>query len=131
MTDSSSLKSGRGLRRLIKAVGYSCAGLRAAWTHEAAFRQEALAALVLVPLALWLPLGALEKLCLIGSVVLVLVVEILNSALEAAIDRDSLEINALGKRAKDLGSAAVMLALLWCVITWAVLLGVHFSAVKS
>ncbi len=123
---SNSLKGKTGLRRLINAAGYSWAGLRAAWVHEAAFRQEALAGLVMIPAAVLLPLPLVEKLLLIGTVVLVLIVEVLNSALEAAIDRDSLEINALGKRAKDLGSAAVMLALLLCLGTWVAVLVAKF-----
>ena len=115
-----------GWRRLVRAARHSWDGLRAAWAHEAAFRQEIVAAAVLIPIAAVLHLTVVEKILLIGTVLLVLIVEVLNSALEAAIDRDSLEINSLGKRAKDLGSAAVMLALLLCAGTWVAVLVARF-----
>jgi len=99
---------------------------KAAWRHEDAFRQELILAAIMVPLALWLPLTLLERILLIAVVVLVLIVELLNTAIEAAIDRDSLEINPLGKRAKDYGSAAVMLSLLLAGGTWAAILVTHF-----
>jgi diacylglycerol kinase (ATP) len=124
--DSRALKGRRGLQRLLNATRYSLDGLRAAWDHEDAFRQELLLALVLVPLALWLPVTAVEKILLVGSVVLVLIVELLNTGIEAAVDRDSFEINPLGKRAKDFGSAAVMLALLLVAGVWIAILGTHF-----
>ncbi len=124
--DSRSLKGQRGLRRMLNATRYSIDGLRAAWLHEDAFRQELILAAIMIPLALLLPLGVLERIALIGVVVLVLIVELLNTAIEAAIDRDSLEINPLGKRAKDYGSAAVMLALLLAGGTWAAILLVRF-----
>ena len=122
--DSRALKGKRGLQRLANALRYSRDGLVAAWAHEDAFRQELIAAAVLLPVALALPVGLVERLLLIGSVVLVLIVELLNTAVEAAIDRHSFEINPLAKRAKDLGSAAVLLALLlsagvWIAILWA------------
>jgi len=101
---------------------YSSAGLLAAWRDEAAFRQELGLCALLVPLALWLPLPPTERLMLIGSLVLVLIVELLNSAIEAAVDRMGVERHALSKKAKDLGSAAVMLALLLAAATWGVLL---------
>ncbi len=123
--DSRALKGKRGLRRMLNAVAYSVDGLRAAWHEEDAFRQEAIGAAVLVPIALLLPLGMLERVLLIGSVAMVLIVELLNTAIEATIDRHSFEINPLAKRAKDLGSAAVMLALLLCAGTWAAVLWVH------
>ena len=110
-----------GVRRLIAAAGYSVSGLRAALA-EAAFRQELAAALVLVPLGVYLGKGAVERALLVGSVVLVLVVELLNSAIEAAVDRISLEDHALAKRAKDLGSAAVMISLLMAAAVWLILL---------
>ena len=119
---SHSLKGQRGLRRVLNATRYSRDGLRAAWQHEDAFRQELLLAAIMIPTALLLPVTLLEKLLLIGAVVLVLIVELLNTAIEAAIDRDSLEINPLGKRAKDYGSAAVMLSLLLAGGTWASIL---------
>lgn len=122
--DSRALKGKRGVRRVLNALRYSLDGLQAAWSGEDAFRQELILAAVLVPVALVLPVGLVERLILIGSVVMVLIVELLNTAVEAAIDRHSFEINPLAKRAKDLGSAAVMLALLlaagiWIAILWA------------
>lgn len=124
--DSRTLKGSRGLRRVLNASRYSIDGLRAAWSHEDAFRQELALAAIMVPLALVLPLSLLERVALIGVVVLVLIVELLNTAIEAAVDRDSLEINPLGKRAKDYGSAAVMLALLLAGGTWTSILAVRF-----
>lgn len=124
--DSRALKGQRGLRRILNATRYSIDGLRAAWSHEDAFRQELLLAAVMVPLALWLPVSLVEKVLLVGVVMLVLIVELLNTGIEAAIDRDSLEINPLGKRAKDYGSAAVMLSLLLAGGTWAAILLAHF-----
>ena len=126
--DSRSLKGQRGLRRVLLATGYSIDGLKAAWGHEDAFRQELILAAIMVPLALWLPLTLPERILLIAVVVLVLIVELLNTAIEAAIDRDSLEINPLGKRAKDYGSAAVMLSLLLAGGTWAAVLGSRLLA---
>lgn len=116
--DRSAEKRKRGLRGVVDATHYSLDGLRAAWAGEDAFRQEIMLAAVLTPVALWLPIPLAEKILLIGVLMLVLIVELLNSAIEAAVDRDSLEINPLGKRAKDVGSAAVMLALLLAGGTW-------------
>jgi diacylglycerol kinase (ATP) len=124
--DSRTLKGKRGLQRLANATRYSLDGLRAAWTHEDAFRQEALAAAVMIPVALILPVTVIEKVLLAGVVVLVLIVELLNTGIEAAVDRDSFEINPLGKRAKDFGSAAVMLALLLAGGTWIAILATRF-----
>ena len=124
--DSRALKGRRGLQRLIHATRYSIDGLSAAWAHEDAFRQELILAAVMIPVALLLPLTLPEKILLVGVVVLVLVVELLNTGIEAAIDRDSLEINPLGKRAKDYGSAAVMLSLLLAAGTWAAILLARF-----
>jgi len=123
---SHSLKGQRGLRRVLNATRYSRDGLRAAWQHEDAFRQELLLAAIMIPTALLLPVTLLDKLLLVGVVVLVLIVELLNTAIEAAIDRDSLEINPLGKRAKDYGSAAVMIALLLAATTWLTVLGSRY-----
>lgn len=114
---------GAELRRLQRATGHSLDGLRSAWHGEAAFRLEALAALVLLPAAFWVGRGWVEVALLAGSVALVMVVELLNSAVEAAIDRVSLDLHPLSKRAKDLGSAAVMVALLaaggvWTAALW-------------
>lgn len=110
-------KQRRGLHRLWHAAGYSLAGLRAALA-ETAFRQEAIAATVLIPLSLWLGRNWVECALLAGSVVAVLVVELLNTGIEAAIDRIGPEWHALSKRAKDMGSAAVLLSLLFCIAVW-------------
>jgi len=117
-------KRRRGLSRVWHALFYSLAGLRAGW-GEPAFRQEALAALVLVPLAFWVGRGWVEVALLIGTVVLVMVVELLNTGIETAIDRIGPEWHALSKRAKDMGSAAVLLSLLLCGGTWLAALWVH------
>jgi diacylglycerol kinase (ATP) len=111
-------KARKGLSRVWHATGYSLAGLRAGW-GEPAFRQEALAALVLVPLAFWLGQSWVETALLVASVVFVMVVELLNTAVETAIDRIGPEWHDLSKRAKDMGSAAVLLSLLLCVGVWA------------
>lgn len=112
------LKGKYGLRRLLKACGYSLSGLGEAFHHEAAFRQELLLAVVLIPIALLCRKTGTDKALLIGSVMLVLIVELLNSALESLTDRVSLEIHPLSKRTKDLGSAAVLLSLLTMALTW-------------
>ena len=111
-----------GWRRIIKAAGYSWQGLRAAWRHEAAFRQEAVLAVVAVIVACWLNVDTVTRILLIGSVVLVVIVEVLNSAIEAVVDRLGPEIHPLSGRAKDLGSAAVFLALLLAAFVWIALL---------
>jgi diacylglycerol kinase (ATP) len=111
-------KGQRGLRRLISATRNSIDGLAAAVRHEDAFRQELLLAAVLVPLALWLGKSGLERALLAGSVLFVLVVELLNSAIEATVDRISFENHRLAKRAKDIGSAAVMLSLAATALIW-------------
>jgi diacylglycerol kinase (ATP) len=115
-------KGKTGLRRVLNAAGYSWAGLVAALRHEDAFRQEVLLALLLIPLALYLGDSGVERALMIAAVLAVLVVELLNSALEAAVDRISLERHELIKRAKDMGSAAVMLALVNVVAVWALVL---------
>ncbi len=112
----------RGLRRLLRATRFSCQGLRAAVRHEAAFRQELLASLALVPLALWLGEGSLEKALLLASWLLVPLVELLNSAIEAVVDRIGDERHELSGRAKDLGSAAVLMALVNAAVVWGLLL---------
>lgn len=122
MSEESPFKGKTGLRRVWNALHYSLAGLRAALTHEDAFRQEALLAAVLIPLAFWLPVGGVGKALMIGSVLLVLIVELLNSAVEAVVDRVSLDRHHLSKRAKDIGSAAVLLALLNVVLVWSCIL---------
>lgn len=111
-------KGRTGLDRVLRATGYSVAGLRAAYRGESAFRQEFWLAAGLLPLAFWLGHGWVEVALLGGSAVLVLIVELLNSAIEAAIDRISFELHDLSKRAKDIGSAAVFLSLLLCAAIW-------------
>lgn len=115
-------QNAKGLKRLINACFFSVAGFKATWQHEEAFRQEVALLIVSTPLALWLGQSAIEKVLLIGSVVLVLLVELLNSAVEAVVDRVGLEHHELSGRAKDTGSAAVMLSLLWAGVTWLLIL---------
>ena len=119
---NASLKGKTGLRRVLNATRYSIEGLAAAWKHEAAFRQEAMLAVVLVPLGLWLGRTGVEKALLTGSVLAVLVVELLNSGVEAIVDRASPEIHELAKRAKDLGSAAVMVSIAATCLVWGLVL---------
>lgn len=111
-----------GLTRVVKALGYSLSGLRAAFLCEAAFRQELLLAVILVPLAFFLHVNHIDRALMIGSVLLLLVVELLNSAIEAVVDKVSPEWHALAKRAKDMGSAAVLLAICNIAVTWALVL---------
>jgi diacylglycerol kinase (ATP) len=115
-------KGKTGLTRVLNAAGYSWAGLAAAFKHEDAFRQEVFLALLLIPLALYLGQTGITRALMIAAVLLVLIVELLNSALEAAVDRISLEHHQLIKRAKDMGSAAVMIALVNVVVVWALVL---------
>lgn len=115
-------KGKTGLRRLWNAFGYSLAGFRAAYKHEDAFRQEVLLAALLIPLALWLPATHTGKALMIASVLLVLMIELLNSAIEATVDRISLENHDLAKRAKDIGSSAVLVSLLNVAVTWGLVL---------
>jgi diacylglycerol kinase (ATP) len=115
-------KGKTGLQRLINATGYSISGLAAAARHEDAFRQELMLAAVLVPLGLYLGGGGAERALLVGSVLLVLIVELLNSAVEATVDRVSLDDHSLAKRAKDIGSAAVMLSLVNVGVVWLLVL---------
>ena len=116
----------RGIRHVIQATGYSLKGLRAALVHEEAFRLELMAAVLLTPPALWLGQGAAEKVLLVGSLVLVLIVELINSALEAVVDRIGVAVHPLSGRAKDMGSAAVMLTLLNAAVVWAIILWYRF-----
>ena len=108
----------KGIKRILNACVFSYYGYKAAWRNEEAFRQEVLLFVATTPLALWLGETIIEKLLLIGSIVLVLLVELLNSAVEAAVDRVGLERHELSGRAKDIGSAAVNLSLIWAAITW-------------
>lgn len=120
--DDNPYKQTRGLERLWKACGYSLAGLRAAYRHEAAFRQEVGLCLILMPLAWWLGQTGMERALLIFSIGLVLVTELLNSAIEAVVDRISLERHPLAGRAKDIGSAAVMVAIAFAALVWGCIL---------
>ena len=120
-------KHRKGLTRLWHAAGYSIAGLRAGW-HEAAFRQEAMASVVLVPAAFWLGRNWVETVLLAGTVTLIMIVELLNTGIETAIDRIGPEWHDLSKRAKDMGSAAVLLSMLLCAGTWALALFQRFAA---
>jgi diacylglycerol kinase (ATP) len=116
-------KGNRGITRAWHALKNSLYGFQVAIREESAFRQELTLAAILVPAALIIPVGAVERVLLLGSVMLVLIVELLNSSLEAAIDRISLERHELSRRAKDLGSAAVTVALTFCLLTWVLLAG--------
>lgn len=115
-------KGKTGLRRLVNATGYSIAGLAAAARHEDAFRQELVLAAILVPLGLYFGANGVERALLVASVLLVLVVELLNSAVEATVDRVSLDDHNLAKRAKDIGSAAVMMSLVNVAVVWLLVL---------
>ena len=120
--EESPFKGQTGLRRIWNAFSYSLSGLRAAYRNEDAFRQESLLATLLIPLALFMSVPGFGKALMIGSVLLVRIVELLNSAVEAAIDRISLDRHRLSKRAKDIGSAAVLIALINVVTTWSLVL---------
>ncbi|MFA9216967.1 MAG: diacylglycerol kinase [Sphingomonadaceae bacterium] len=122
MEPVSEFKSKSGLKRIVAAFGYSLQGMRAAWRHEHAFRQEILLFVVGTVLALALRISAFEKLMLIGVLVLILIVELINSSIEAVVDRISLERHPLSKNAKDFGSAAVLLACLLAAAAWGVVL---------
>jgi diacylglycerol kinase (ATP) len=111
-------KGKTGLRRVLNATHYSLSGLAAAARHEDAFRQELILVALLTPVALWLGDTGVERALMIGSLILVLIVELLNSAVEATVDRISFENHRLAKRAKDIGSAAVMLSLANAGIVW-------------
>ena len=121
----SPFKGKTGLTRLWNAFGYTRAGMRAAYRHEDAFRQEVWLAIVLIPAALLVPAqfaGGIGKALMVGSVLLVLIVELLNSAIEATVDRVSLDNHRLSARAKDIGSAAVFIALVNVVAVWTLVL---------
>jgi diacylglycerol kinase (ATP) len=122
LVEESPFKGQTGLRRIWNALNYSLSGLQAAYRNEDAFRQESWLAALLIPLALIMPVAGIGKAVMIGSVLLVLVVELLNSAVEAAIDRISLDHHRLSKRAKDIGSAAVLIALLNVLVCWILVL---------
>ena len=112
---------------MLHAFGYSLAGLKAGW-YETAFRQEAIASIILIPAAFWLGRTWVGTVLLAGTIVLIMIVELLNTGIETAIDRIGLESHDLSKRAKDMGSAAVLLSLLLCAGTWAMALIQRFAA---
>lgn len=116
-----------GIKRIINATFFSLAGLRAAWRHEAAFRQECALVLVATIAAFWVGESAVERALLIGSSWLVLIVELLNSAVEAAIDRVGMEQHQLSERAKDLGSAGVFVSLGLAALVWGLILWERFA----
>jgi diacylglycerol kinase (ATP) len=125
---ASSFKSRGGLKRLAAASSYSLNGLRAAWRQEASFRQEVIIGLLLVPVALWLAPSSAQALALVGAIVFVWMMELVNSAIEALADAVTLERHPLIGRAKDIGSAAVLLGLVlaggvWLAVLWPVLTG--------
>ncbi len=117
----------RGPGRILKATVWSLQGLRAAWLHESSFRLEVVLLVVLAPLAIWLGEGAIERVLLIGSCLLVLSAELLNSAVEAVIERYGPEFHELAGRAKDMGSAAVFVLMANVVFTWALILAPRFG----
>lgn len=118
----SPFKGHKGFKRILNAGGYSLAGLQAAFTGEAAFRQLVLANVILIPLAFWLDVSRVERALLIAVCLLALIVELINSAIEAAIDRISLDRHPLSKNAKDMGSAAQLVAMTMIGIVWALIL---------
>lgn len=122
MTSAQDFKGKKGLTRLWNALGYSRDGIRAAWRHEAAFREEILLAVVAIPLAFYLGETGVERALLVSCIILILIVEILNSAVEAVVDKASPEKHDLAKRAKDMGSAAVLFALINAAVIWACVL---------
>ena len=115
-------RNGTGLNRLIRAMHCSMLGLKAAYKYEQAFRQELLLCIVMVPLGLWLGNSGLERALLVGSLLLVLIIELLNSSIEAIVDRVGMEHHELSGRAKDIGSAAVYMAIVTVVIIWTLVL---------
>jgi diacylglycerol kinase (ATP) len=118
----SPFKSKNGLERIAKALGYSLAGLKAAYKNEAAIRQETWLMVVLIPLGFYLGHTNFERILLVGATLLVFIVELLNSAIEAAVDHTSIDHHALAARAKDIGSAAVMMAIMLFLLVWGLIL---------
>lgn len=120
-------KGKTGLKRILNAFRYSCSGLKEAYRNEDAFRQEVLLAVILLPLAFWVSPEIIERALMVGSVLLLLIVELLNSAIEATVDRISLDDHPLAKRAKDIGSAAVLICIVNLIVVWLlVLFGKYF-----
>lgn len=126
---SNQFKGHTGIDRIVRAAGHSTSGLRLAYAGESAFRQEVWLAAVLLPLSIWLGRDWVQVALLAGSVMLVMIVELLNSGIEAAVDRVSFDWHELSKRAKDFGSAAVLLSLLLCAGIWAAALAQRFYGV--
>ena len=122
MDDPKESPIAKGPLRALRAFRYSLAGLGAAWRHEEAFRQEVIVIAIFFPLALWLGENGVERALLTGSLLIVLIVEILNSAVENVVDRHGKDFHILAKRAKDLGAAAVLLALLNSTLVWGLVL---------
>lgn len=112
----------KGVTRVIKAAGYSLKGLKAAWVNEAAFRQESVAAIIAIFIAFYLDISYIDRILLVSSVVLVAIVELLNSAIEAVVDRIGSEYHELSGRAKDIGSAAVFVSIGLALFIWALVL---------
>lgn len=115
-----------GLTRIIKATGYSLKGLKAAWKSEAAFRQEAIMVIIAIFVAFLLDVQWIERLLLISSMVLIAIVELLNSAIEAVVDRIGTELHELSAKAKDIGSAAVFISICLAIFIWSVVIGNHY-----
>jgi len=115
-------KGRTGFKRLLNAFRYSCSGIKEAYRNEDAFRQEVLLAAILLPLAFWLDTTATGRALMVGSVLLLLIVELLNSAIEATVDRISLDNHRLAKRAKDIGSAAVLITIVNLAVVWLLVL---------
>lgn len=119
-------ENNHGIKRVFRATGFSMKGLKAAWAHEAAFRQEVVLALLMLPIALVADITTIERLLLILTLFIVLIVELLNSAVEAVVDRIGSEHHQLSGQAKDIASAAVFMSLTLCAIIWAVILGARY-----
>jgi diacylglycerol kinase (ATP) len=118
----SPFKGKTGLKRLISAFGYSIEGFKSAFKNEDAFRQELILAIILIPTGILIGENGFQKALLVSSILAVLIVELLNSGIEATVDRISLEKNSLAKRAKDIGSAAVFLTIVNAILTWLIIL---------
>ncbi|MBF4423256.1 MULTISPECIES: diacylglycerol kinase [Vibrio] len=121
------MKPGRtGIKRLFYATGYSIQGLKAAWLNEAAIRQETVTSILLITITFFLPVTKIEQIMMIGCLVLVVIVELMNSAVEAVVDRVGSEWHELSGRAKDIGSAAVLIALIFSAFTWMFILWPYY-----
>ncbi|MBO1929224.1 diacylglycerol kinase [Providencia rettgeri] len=121
----------KGFTRVIKAAGYSLKGLKAAWVNEAAFRQESVAAIIAIFITFYLDISYIDRILLVSSVVLVAIVELLNSAIEAVVDRIGSEYHELSGRAKDIGSAGVFVSIGLALFIWALVLWQRYSLAKA